>query len=63
MTCQDSTNIAVSTMATEIRLPSTPPSVDVKACCAPITSLLSREIRAPVWARVKKAIDWRCTWS
>ena len=30
----------------------------VKACCAPMTSVLSRETRAPVWARVKKAIGW-----
>ncbi len=50
-------------MTTEMRLPSTPPRVDVKACCAPMTSLLSREMSAPVWARVKNATDWLCTWS
>ena len=55
--CQDRANIATRTTLTEIRFPRTPPSVDVKACCAPITSLLSREINAPVCARVKKAID------
>ena len=63
VTCQDSANIATRTMTAEMRLPSTPPSVDVNACWAPMTSLFSREINAPVWARVKKAIDCRCTWS
>ena len=37
-------------------------STDVKACWAPMTSLLSRLTSAPVWARVKKAIGWRSTW-
>ena len=63
MICQDSASIATSTTTTEMRLPTTPDRVEVKACCAPITSLLSRETRAPVWARVKKAMGWRCTWS
>ena len=36
-------------------------SVDVNARCAPMTSLLSRETSAPVWVRVKKARDIRCT--
>ncbi len=36
-------------------MPTTPPSVEVNACCAPMTSLLSREISAPVWVRVKNA--------
>ena len=44
-----------------IALDTTPDNVEVKACCAPMTSLLSRETRAPVWARVKKAIGWRST--
>ena len=35
--------------------------VDVMACWAPITSLLSRLTREPVWARVKNAIGCRCT--
>ena len=39
------------------------PSVLVTACCAPITSLFSRDINAPVWVRVKNAIGIRCTWS
>ena len=41
----------------------TPDSVQVKARCAPITSLLSRLTRAPVWVRVKKATGMRWTWS
>ena len=40
--------------------------MSVKACWAPMTSLLSRLISAPVWVRVKKAmgIFWMCskTW-
>ena len=36
-------------------------SVEVKARCAPITSLLSRDTSAPVWVRVKNASDMRCT--
>ena len=41
---------------------STPDKEEVKACWAPITSELIREMRAPVWVRVKKAIDcfWTC---
>ncbi len=41
----------------------TPDSVEVNACCAPITSLLSRLTSAPVWVRVKNASDIRCTCS
>ena len=51
------------TTTTVIRLPTTPLNVDVNACCAPITSVFSRDTSAPVCARVKKAIDCRCTWS
>jgi hypothetical protein len=36
-------------------------STEVKACWAPITSLLRRDTRDPVWARVKKAMGWRST--
>ena len=34
----------------------------MKACWAPITSLLSRLISAPVWVRVKKAMGIRWMW-
>ncbi|PRY32009.1 hypothetical protein CLV70_102220 [Pseudosporangium ferrugineum] len=44
-------------------LPTTPESVLLNACCAPMTSLLSRETRAPVRVRVKNATGIRCTWS
>ena len=44
-----------------ITLLTTPDSVEVKACCAPMTSLLSRETSAPVWVRVKNASGIRCT--
>ena len=36
-------------------------STDVKACCAPMTSLPRRVTSEPVWARVKKATGWRST--
>ena len=62
MICHDSTNIATRTSTRLIRLDTTPDSVEVNACCAPMTSLLSREISAPVWVRVKNAIGirWTC---
>ena len=41
----------------------TPDRVEVKACWAPMTSLLSREMSAPVWVRVKNATGIRCTWA
>ena len=42
-------------------LDSTEDMVDVMACWAPMTSLLSRLTREPVWARVKNATGCRCT--
>jgi len=48
-------NIVPSTMMTVTTLPTTFESRSVKACCAPITSLLRRLTSAPVWVRVKKA--------
>ena len=44
-------------------LATTPDRVEVKACCAPMTSLFSRLTRAPVWVRVKNASDICCTCS
>ena len=55
--------MAMIVVTTTIRLETTEPSVPVTARWAPITSLLSRLIRAPVWVRVKKAIGMRWTWS
>ena len=64
--CQDSRNITTSTRVTLIRLDTTEDKVSVKACWAPMTSLLSRLMSAPVWVRVKKAIGifwmWANTW-
>ena len=54
--CHERKNITISTRVTLIRLETTDDSVSVKACWAPMTSLLSRLIRAPVWVRVKKAM-------
>ena len=62
MTCQLSANIVMPTTTTLMELETVLDSVEVKARWAPITSLLSRETRAPVWVRVKKASDIRCTW-
>ena len=44
-----------------ITLETTPDSVEVNACCAPTTSLLSRLTSAPVCVRVKKATGMRWT--
>ena len=64
--CHESRNITISTSVTLITLETTDDRVSVNACWAPITSLLSRLMRAPVWVRVKKAmgICWMCsnTW-
>ena len=46
---------------TPMMLLTTPDSVDVMACCAPMTSLLSLLTSDPVWARVKNAIG--CRWT
>ena len=61
MICQLSASMAMPTTNTAMLLETVLDRVDVNARCAPITSLLSRETNAPVWVRVKKASDWRCT--
>ena len=43
-------------------LDTTEDSVDVKACWAPMTSVLRRLTSAPVWVRVKNATGICCTW-
>ncbi len=58
--CQERMNMTMRTRITLIRLETTDDNVSVKACCAPITSLLSRLMSAPVWVRVKKAIGIFC---
>ena len=63
VTCQLSAIIAMPTTTTEMTLETVLDRVEVNARWAPITSLLSRETRAPVWVRVKKASDCRCTWA
>ena len=55
--------MVMPTTSAEIMLATVPDSVEVKARWAPITSLLRRETRAPVWVRVKNASDIRCTWA
>ncbi len=63
MTCQLSANMVMPTTTTLIELETVLDSVEVNARWAPITSLLSRDTRAPVWVRVKNASDIRCTWA
>ena len=63
MICHDRTNIAASVVTTVTTLPTTLERVDVNACWAPCTSELRRVTRAPVWARLKKPIGIRWTWS
>ena len=64
--CHESRNITIRTSVTLMRLDTTEERVSVKACWAPITSLLSRLMSAPVWVRVKKAMGifwmWENTW-
>ena len=43
-------------------LETTEDMVEVMACCAPITSLLSLDTSDPVCARVKNAMGCCCTW-
>ncbi len=54
--------MAAMTMTTVTKLPMTLDSRSVKACWAPMTSLLSRLTSAPVWVRVKKASGMRWMW-
>ncbi len=61
--CHDSENMTPAVSTSPMALESTPDSVEVKACCAPMTSLFSRLTSAPVWVRVKKATGIRCTCS
>ena len=63
MICHDNAIMAITTATRLMALPTTPDIVDVNACWAPITSLLSRDTKAPVWVRVKKATGIRWTWS
>src|SRR5215510_15465864 len=51
----------MSTRSRVSALDTTPDRVEVSACCAPMTSLLSLLTSEPVWARVKNAIGCRCT--
>ncbi len=66
MTCQLSASIAIPTTTTLMLFDTVLERVVVNARWAPMTSLLSRETRAPVWVRVKNASDirWTCanTW-
>ena len=53
----------VTRIAPTVRmLETTADIVEVMACCAPITSLLSLDTRDPVCARVKNAMGCCCTW-
>ena len=47
--------MAAKTMVTSTKFPMTLDNKSVKACWAPRTSLLSREISAPVWVLEKNA--------
>ena len=58
-----SSTIASSVVVRMITLETTEPRVVVNARCAPMTSLLSRLINAPVWVCVKNATGMRWTWS
>ncbi len=53
------TSVTVRPMAFD----ATVPNVFVTACCTPTTSLLRRDINAPVCVHVKKESGNRWTWS
>jgi hypothetical protein len=57
--CHDRKNMTISTRTTLMKLETIELRVSVKACCAPMTSLLSRLMRDPVCVRVKKAMGMR----
>lgn len=59
----DSTSIEPSTSASVTPLDTSDDSVDVNACCAPLTSDCRRETSLPVCERLKKAMGMRSTWS
>jgi hypothetical protein len=61
VTSQDRDSIAMSTSSRVRALDTTLDRVEVIACCAPMTSLLSLLTSEPVWARVKNAIGCSCT--
>ena len=61
MICQLIENSAARMSTICTTLLTRPDRIEVKAVWAPMTSLLSRLTRAPVCARVKKAIGWRRT--
>ncbi len=61
VSCHESVAIVAMMRTSETTLLTTLESTEVKACWAPITSLLSRLTSAPVWARVKNAMGWRST--
>ncbi len=61
--CHDRNSIAMSVAVNVAALPTTLDKVEVNACCAPITSELSRDTSDPVWVRVKNATGCCCTWS
>ncbi|STX07275.1 Uncharacterised protein [Kocuria rosea] len=63
VTCHEIETMTTTVRIRETMLLTTPESVLENARWAPMTSLLSRETRAPVRVRVKKAIGIRCTWS
>ena len=61
VTCHEIATMTPAVSASDTRFVTTPDSVLEKARCAPITSLLSREISAPVRVRLKNATGRVCT--
>ena len=63
VTCHDRVSMTAAVSTSWMTLLTTPDRVEVKARCAPRTSLLSRLTSAPVWVRVKNCTGIRWTWS
>ena len=62
VSCHSRKAMAMSVVTSVMTFDATPPIVVVSARWAPMTSLLSRLVSAPVWVRVKNEIGMRCTW-
>jgi len=55
--CHESASMVASTATRVTTFETSEARVEVKACCAPITSVFRRVTSEPVWVRVKKAMD------
>ena len=60
---RSSAAMTVTTDASCVTFELSAPITEESTCWAPCTSVLSRDISAPVWVRTKNPIGIRCTWA